>query len=73
MLKGLRPDGSRTTLNPDTILHGLAAKNFEMLHMQPYCMASLAAILSFRSRSSIDVAWMYMSSTCLSRCFPRPE
>ena len=33
MLGGLRPDGSRTTLSPDTILHSLAAKNFEMLHM----------------------------------------
>ena len=47
MLRGLRPEGSRTTLNPDTILHDLVAKNFEMLQVQPYCMASLVATLNF--------------------------
>ena len=73
MLGGLSLDGSRITLNPETMLHGLAVKNLEMLHVQPYCIASLAATLSFWSRSSMDVAWMYISSTYLSRCVPRPE
>ena len=54
MLGGLRPDGSRTTLNPDTLLHGLTAKNFEILHVQPYCMASLAATLSLGGLSESE-------------------
>ena len=52
MLGGLRPDGSNTTLNPDTMFDGLAAKNFDIDQVQPNSIASLAAILSFLSRSS---------------------
>ena len=73
MLGGFKPDGSKTTLDPNTILDGLAAKNFEMDHVQLYSMASFAATLSFWSRSSIEVPWIYMSSTCLRRCLPSPE
>ena len=47
MLGGFSPEGSRIILNPDTMLLVLAAKNFEMLHVQPYWIASLAAILNF--------------------------
>ena len=41
MRGGFRLDGSKTTLNPDTILDGLAAKNFEMDYIQPYSMHSV--------------------------------
>ena len=47
MLGGFRLDGSKTTLNPDTMLDGLVVKNFEMDHVQPYSMASFVAILNF--------------------------
>ena len=54
-LEGFRPEGSKTTLKPNTMLDGLAAKNFEMDQVQPYSIASFAAILNFLSRSSIEV------------------
>ena len=41
---GLIPEGSRTTLNPDTILQGLPAKNLDILQVHPNSMASFAAI-----------------------------
>ena len=64
---GFIPEGSRTTLNPETILQGLPAKHLDILQVHPNSMASCAAIFSLESRSFIETAWMYMSSTCFKR------
>ena len=53
---GFIPERSRATLNPDTILHGLAAKKLDILYVHPNSLASLAATFNFLSKSSIETA-----------------